>query len=92
MPAACHAAATIKWRRVPDQPEPPGAAVVRSVGDAARRLRHGDNVVLLVAPDRGHVVCPAGGPGRLAVLVGDPDDAAVLAVGALMASELFGSA
>ncbi|HET9077677.1 MAG TPA: hypothetical protein VFN68_12160 [Acidimicrobiales bacterium] len=50
----------------------------------------GRNVVVVVAP--GAPLCRPAGPGRLAVFVGDPEDAAVRAGAAEMDAELFGSA
>lgn len=72
---------------------PRGAAIVDSAEEATRLLDRGQNVVLLVDPDAAQVVWPAGGrgAGRLAVLVGRPDDPVARAAAAAMAAELFGS-
>ena len=62
--------------------------VVDDPGEAARLVGSGADVVLVTA-GAGH---PAGtpGPGRLAVMVGDPADRRVAAAAAEMDRELFG--
>ena len=68
---------------------PPSARVVASVEEAAELVQQGVNVVLVLDPGAGAVVGPTGGPGRVALLVGDTDDPAVMAAAREMAAELF---
>ena len=81
----------IQCRRVSTRPGSSDVPVVASAAAAARLLRSGRNVVLLVDPDAGHVVCPAEGPGRLAIFAGELDDPATWAAAEAMAGEVFGS-
>jgi hypothetical protein len=69
----------------------PHGSVVDSAAEADRRLRQGHPVVLMVDPSAGPVVLPSRGQGRLALFVGEADDAGVRAAAAVMAEELFGS-
>jgi hypothetical protein len=65
------------------------ARVVDSREEAAELVRHGTNVVLVIAPNEGAMMHPTEGPGRLAVMVGLIDDPAVMAAALEMAAELF---
>jgi hypothetical protein len=47
--------------------------------------------VVLVLPEGVPVALRPSGPGRLAVMVGDPTDPAALAAAAAMGAEVFGS-
>jgi hypothetical protein len=63
--------------------------VVAELGAALRLVASGADVVVMVhegAPVVEHVV----GPGRLAVMVGDPRDPATRAAAEAMEAELFG--
>jgi hypothetical protein len=68
---------------------PSVTVIVERVADAAEWLQRGRDVVLLVEPDGGQVVWPAGGPGRMALFVGSLDEPATRAAAATMAGELF---
>jgi hypothetical protein len=63
--------------------------VVDEVKEVGALVRGGVDVVLLVDPAAGHVSLPAGGPGRVAVLIGRLDDEAARSAAAQMAAELF---
>lgn len=66
------------------------ARVVIEVGEAAAGIAAGHDVVLILAP--GEEVPPhllASGPGRLALLIGDPDDPSDLEAATEMVTELF---
>lgn len=73
----------------------PAPEVAVGTSEARRVLDRGGDVVVVVAPgDVGEAAAEvvelrAGGPGRLAVMVGDPADPGVLAAAAEMAVELF---
>jgi hypothetical protein len=69
-------------------PRPP-ARVVDSLEEAADLVRQGTNVVLVTDRDAAAVRYAAGGPGRLALMVGPIDDPAVMAAALEMAAELF---
>jgi hypothetical protein len=62
--------------------------VVDDAGSALALVAAGERVVLVVTPDAPAVLDP-GGPGRLAVMVGDPADPAVRAAARAMDAELF---
>jgi hypothetical protein len=64
--------------------------VVVDAAAAAALVARGINVVLVIDPAGADSVPEPDGPGRLAVLVGAPDDPAVRAVAEAMAAELFG--
>jgi len=74
---------------VPRPDSLPPARVVDRVEEAVRLVRQGTNVVLVVDPDVGPIPGLAGGPGRLAVMVGRLDDPTVRAAATEMAAELF---
>lgn len=64
-----------------------GSWVVTADGDdASRRRAAGEHVVVVVAP--GGPVPDGGGPGRVAVLVGDPADPATWDAARELAGEL----
>jgi hypothetical protein len=63
--------------------------VVFSPEEAADLMRRGTNVVLVLDPNAAPAVCPTGGPGRVAVMVGDSADPAVRAAAREMVAELF---
>jgi hypothetical protein len=72
-------------------PDPPVTAViVDRAEEAAVLMAKGTNVVLVVDAGADPVALPAAGPGRVAVMVGRLDDAAVRAAAEEMAAELFG--
>ncbi len=73
----------------PSPPPLPPARIVGGVAEAAELISEGTDVVLLLDPDAGPVTLPSGGPGRLAILVGRPDDSAVRAAAEEMVAELF---
>jgi hypothetical protein len=68
----------------------PAAVVVADARTAAALVARGINVVLVTDPAGTGLVPAADGPGRLAVLVGSPEDPAVRAAAEAMAAELFG--
>jgi hypothetical protein len=64
--------------------------VVDDLATAQALVARGVNVVLVLAPASTDLVLPADGPGRLAVLVGSPQDPDVRVAAKAMAAELFG--
>ena len=62
--------------------------VEHDAGTALRRVAEGCDVVLVAAADSPPL--RVAGPGRLAVMVGDPADRDVLAAASEMERELFG--
>jgi hypothetical protein len=65
------------------------ARVVLDIEEAADLVRQGTNVVLVTDRDTETAEYAAGGPGRLALMVGPIDDLAVIAAAQEMAAELF---
>jgi len=63
--------------------------VIVDPAEADELVHRGVDVVLIVDSEAGHVARPAGGPGRLAVLVGPAGDPAVRAAAEQMSAELF---
>jgi hypothetical protein len=68
----------------------PAASVVEDQAEAARLVRDGERVVLILDPAAGPLGEWPEGPGRLALLVGTPGDPEVRAAAAEMAAELWG--
>jgi hypothetical protein len=64
--------------------------VVDDPATAEALVARGVNVVLVLEPASTGLVLPADGPGRLAVLVGSPQDPDVRVAAQAMAAELFG--
>ena len=67
----------------------PAPVVVVDATTAAALVARGINVVLVADPAGPGLVPAPDGPGRLAVLVGSPQDPAVRAAAEAMAAELF---
>jgi hypothetical protein len=67
-----------------------GASVTAEVDDALRRVSAGESVVLIVDASDAPVSERFGGPGRVAVFVGSPEDPDVWDAARQMADELFG--
>jgi hypothetical protein len=66
-------------------------AVVDDVTAAAALVATGVHVVLVTDNTSAGVVLPVDGPGRLAVLVGSPEDPETRVAAEAMAAELFGT-
>lgn len=64
--------------------------VTENVSEAAELVRSGASVVLVVPAEVDLGPLPDG-PGRLAVMIGDPHEAGTRAAAEAMAAELFGS-
>jgi hypothetical protein len=65
--------------------------IVDDPAAAAALVARGVNVVLVTDNPATDVILPADGPGRLAVLVGSPQDPEVRVAAEAMAAELFGA-